>query len=332
MFLSELLYAINWYLAAAVVIGGAIFLLIALRFYVWITRGEFNSQEKMNGKTVLITGCTSGIGLETARDIAQRGAKVIMACRNVDSANKIKDTLIKETKNPNIIVRQLDLASLQSIRDFAKQINEEESRLDVLIHNAGTAETFTRRVTKDGLEMTMGTNQYGPFLLTHLLIDLLKRSKPSRIVIVASFVYHFATLNLNNPNPVRGFPAYLYFVSKYANIVFSLELARRLEGTGVTANCLHPGFVDTGIWKNVPIPLSWALALIIKGFFKTTKQGAQTTVYAACSDEVANMNGKYFSDCQVASLTRAVSDPAKGKKYWEICEELAQLQSSDPKI
>ncbi|XP_015597184.1 retinol dehydrogenase 14 isoform X1 [Cephus cinctus] len=320
------------WLAIIAVLGGALLFLIVLRLFVYYTLGVCKSKNKMDGKTVIITGCTSGIGKETAKDLAKRGAKVIMGCRNVDSANKLKDELIKETGNSNLLVRKLDLSSLQSVREFAQQINREESRLDVLIHNAGTAETFRKKVTNDGLEMTMATNHYGPFLLTHLLIDLLKRSAPSRIVIVASELYRLATLNLNNVNPTTTFPAYLYYVSKYANIVFTLELARRLEGSGVTANCLHPGMIDSGIWRNVPAPLSWGLNLIIKGFFKTPEQGAQTSIHLAVANEVAAVNGKYFLDCHEYGLSEGVKDPSKGKKFWELSEGLVKLQVSDPKI
>ncbi|KAH0956353.1 hypothetical protein HN011_009172 [Eciton burchellii] len=171
--------------------------------------------------------------------------------------------------------------------------------MDVLIHNAGIAEFLKKEVTEDGLEMTMATNHFGPFLLTHLLINLLKQSKPSRIVIVASITYLLARLNLDNINMGPIIPGYKYYVSKYANIVFTLELARRLEGTGVSANCLHPGMVDTGIWRNIPIPLSWFLQLIMKSFFKTCKQGAQTTIHVAISEEVNDISGKYFMDCAV---------------------------------
>ena len=132
-------------------------------------------------------------------------------------------------------------------------------------------------------------------------LDLLKRSAPSRIIVVASELYRLSSLNLENINPTTTFPAYLYYVSKYADIVFTLELARRLKGTGVTANCLHPGMVDSGIWKSVPAPLSWGLYLIVKGFFKTPEQGAQTTIHLAVSDEVSDVTGKYFLDCHVRS-------------------------------
>ncbi|KYM82669.1 PREDICTED: retinol dehydrogenase 14 [Atta cephalotes] len=320
------------YWTAAIVSSSAILFLASLRLYVFCTLGICKSKNRMDGKTIIITGCTSGIGKETARDLAKRGARIIMACRNTDTANQFKDEIVKESNNSNIVVRKLDVSSLQSIRKFSQQINQEESRLDVLIHNAGTAETFKKKITEDGLEQTMATNYFGPFLLTHLLIDLLKRSKSSRILVVASELYRLACLNLDNINPTSTLPAYLYYVSKYANIVFTLELARRLEGTEVTANCLHPGMIDSGIWRSVPAPLSWGLDLIVKAFFKTPEQGAQTTIHLAVSDELKGVSGKYFMDCAEYKLSNAVKDPAKGKKLWELSEPLVKLQSSDPKI
>lgn len=227
---------------------------------------------------------------------------------------------------------KLDLSSLKSVREFAEEVIKTEQKLHVLIHNAGYAQTFKKTVTDDGLEMTMATNHYGPFLLTHLLIDLMKKSAPARIVVVASELYRLAFLNLENPNPTTTFPAYLYYVSKYANICFTKELARRLEGTNVTANCLHPGMVDSGIWRNVPFPLNLPLSLIIKGFFKTPAQGCQTSVYCAVSEEVENITGKYFLDCAEKDVHSGASDMAKAKKLWELSEDLAKLQPTDPKI
>ena len=150
-----------------------------------------------------------------------------------------------------MIVKKLDLSSQKSVRDFASDILQTESKLHVLIHNAGFAETFRKTKSDDDIEFTMATNHYGPFLLTHLLIDLLKKTAPSRIVIVASELYRFASVNLDNLNPVTTFPAYLYYVSKCANIMFTLVLAERLKGSNVTVNCLHPGMIDSGIWRNV---------------------------------------------------------------------------------
>lgn len=313
-------------------IFGFFFLLVLIRIYNYCTLKWCYSKTNLKGKTVIITGANSGIGKETAKNMAEREARVIMACRNVESAERVKDEIITATKNKNVVVQKLDLSSFKSIRNFAEIINKTESRLDVLIHNAGMANTFRKQVTEDGLEATMATNQFGPFLLTHLLIDLLKKSKPSRIVIVASSLYRLARVNLNNTNPLDTFPAYLYYVSKYANILFSLELARRLQGTGVTVNCLHPGLVDSGIWRNVPFPLNIPLWLIVKFCFKTPVEGCQTTVHCAVSQQLHVTTGKYFSECQDTELSSGVKDKALARKYWEICEKLVQLKETDPHI
>lgn len=150
---------------------------------------------------------------------------------------------------------------------------------------------------------------------------------------VASELYRLASLNLERLNPLDSYiPAYLYYVSKYANICFTLELARRLEGTGVSANCLHPGMIDSGIWRNVPIPLNWGLMLIVKGFFKSPKQGAQTSIYCAVAEEVEGVTGKYFMDCHKSGLSRGAKSNTKAKKLWELSEKFVNLQPTDPKI
>ncbi|PNF26748.1 hypothetical protein B7P43_G01618 [Cryptotermes secundus] len=240
--------------------------------------------------------------------------------------------IVQSTGNQEVVVMKLDLSSLKSVRDFADDINNTVTKLDVLVHNAGTAHMFGSKTTEDGLEMTMATNHFGPFLLTHLLIGLLKRSAPSRIVIVGSELYRLAYLNLNNLNPVDGFPAYLYYVSKYANIVFAQELARRLEGSGVTVNCLHPGMIDSGIWRNVPFPLNLPLKILIKGFFKSPAEGAQTTIYLSVSEDVEGISGKYFIDCKEYFLSHGAKDPATAKKLWELSETFVGLKLNDPHI
>lgn len=239
----------------------------------------------------------------------------------------------KETGNTNVVCKKLDLSSQKSIREFAADINKSEKKLDVLIHNAGMALAFRGQKSVDGIELTMATNHYGPFLLTHLLIDLLKKSAPSRIVIVASELYRLASVNLNNLNPINTKPAaYLYYVSKYANIYFARELAKRMEGTNVTVNFLHPGMIDTGIWRSVPFPLNYPMKLLTKGFFKTPVQGAQTTIYCAVSEELNGVSGKYFMDCKEHSLSAAASDMDKAKKLWEESAKIVKLTDQDPKI
>ncbi|KAE8751829.1 hypothetical protein FOCC_FOCC001306 [Frankliniella occidentalis] len=311
-------------LAAAALVCGALALLALVNLYCFLTLGVYRGKERMEGKTVIVTGANSGIGRITATELARKGAKVIMACRTLETANKARDEIIKETNNQSVIVQKLDLGSFESIREFAAEIIKTEPRLDVLVHNAGMANTFGRKTSPDGIEITMATNHYGPFLLTHLLIG--------KIVVVASELYKFASVDFNNMNPTRKLPAYLYYVSKYANILFTNELARRLEGTGVTANCLHPGMIDSGIWRNVPFPLNLPMKLICKTCFKTPQQGAQTTLYLACSEEVEGISGKYFMDCKEHSLSRGASDMDSAKKCWEASESLVKLQPTDPKI
>lgn len=285
----------------------------------------------MDGKTVIITGATGGIGKETARYLARLGARVILACRDVEAAEKVKTELTTETKNQNIVVRKLDLSSFASIRAFAKEINDTEQQLDVLLHNAGYASSFKKTVTEDGIEKTMATNHYGPFLLTHLLIDLFKKTPESRIVVVASSLYVLASVNLDNLNPKDTIPGYLYYVSKCANIMFTQELARRLEGTGVTANCLHPGIVNTGIWDSVPAPFSWALSLI-RLCFKTPEQGCQTSVFCAVSEELNGQSGKYYSDNREAKLLKRIVDEKRNLRLWEESKKIVGLTEDDPQI
>ncbi|KAJ0170746.1 hypothetical protein K1T71_013518 [Dendrolimus kikuchii] len=326
-----------WVLPVIIIIALVAFLglftfLFALRLYAKYTCGDFLKKTRMDGKTVIITGCTSGIGKETALGLANRGARVIMACRNVEAAEKIRDEIIDATKNPKVLVKKLDLSSFTSVREFADDILKTEHRLDVLIHNAGYAGAFKKSKTIDNIETTVQTNHYGPFLLTHLLIDLLKKNSPSRIVIVASSLYRIASFDLNIPNPVNSLPALLYYASKEANILFTRELARRLEGSGVTANCLHPGLIGTGIWRAVPAPFSWGLAVIDKCFFKTPKQGCQTSIMLAVDEQLEKVTGKYFSDCRESSLSTGVSDMAKARKLWEISEKIVDLEENDPRI
>lgn len=305
----------------------------------------------MEGKTVIVTGATGGIGLETAKDLAKRGARVILACRNLLTATQVRgllrsetlgtvthdviillDQIAKETENQQVVVMKLDLSSLQSVRDFARDFIAKESRLDVLVHNAGYANSFTKAVSVDGIELTMATNHYGPFLLTHLLIDILKKSAPSRIVVVSSSFYRIAGVYDENPNPTTYNPWLLYYTSKGCNITFTHELAKRLEGTNVTANYLHPGLVDTGIWRNATTVLKPGLFLWNKLMFVTPDEGAKTTIYLAASDEVEGVTGKYFKDCRHSQPKDYMITPEKCLKLWEDSVKMVKLLPSDPKI
>ncbi|KAG5876425.1 hypothetical protein JTB14_010278 [Gonioctena quinquepunctata] len=189
----------------AYLVVGVLTVIWLLKLYAFVNCGYFHGREQMNGKTVIITGTTGGIGKETTKELARKGARIIMACRNVDVAKKLRDEIVGITKNENIVVKKLDISSQKSIREFAEDIIRTETKLDVLIHNAATCEKKFQK-NEDGVELTMATNHYGPFLLTHLLIDLLKRSAPSRVVVVSSVFHRLSWLNLDRINlQVPGF-------------------------------------------------------------------------------------------------------------------------------
>ncbi|XP_055529807.1 retinol dehydrogenase 14 isoform X1 [Wyeomyia smithii] len=306
------------------------------KFYLRLTCGKITTSRNMEGKTIIITGANSGIGKETARDLAKRGARIILACRNMDTAKQAREEIISEYPSANLILKHIDLSSLTSVRQFAQDIIATEAVIDVLIHNAGVAQGFNNKVTADGLEFTMATNCYGPFLLTHLLIDLLKKSDQGRIILVSSKLYRFARLrkDLSNINPINYFslfPVELYNLSKFVEIMFTQELARRLKDTRVTANCLHPGVIDTGIWRNVPFPIN-LLFKPIQMCFRTPEEGARTTVFLTVSPDVANVSGKYFRGCKENELNQWVQDKDVQWKLWEAAKSLVKLRESDPKI
>jgi NAD(P)-dependent dehydrogenase (short-subunit alcohol dehydrogenase family) len=201
-------------------------------------------------KTVLITGANSGIGLETTRVLAGMGARIVMACRDRAKADPLRDQLAGETGNDQLEVMDLDLASLADIRRFAAEFGERHGRLDVLLNNAGCF-SMTRQETVDGFELTFGTNHLGPFLLTTLLLPMLRDTPAARIVNVASAAHTAAKLDWDDLQMTRrykGFPAYAN--SKLANVLFTFELARRLADDDVTVNALHPGHVATNIWPS----------------------------------------------------------------------------------
>uniref|UniRef100_A0A1Y1N8U6 Uncharacterized protein n=1 Tax=Photinus pyralis TaxID=7054 RepID=A0A1Y1N8U6_PHOPY len=224
---------------------------LCVKYYNAVTIGWNHSPTCLVGKTVVITGANIGIGFYTALDFAKRGARVILACRNKPKAEKAQAKIIEETGNANVIVRIVDLSSLNSVRQFAKEINETEERLDVLVNNAGIG-CIDHSYTADGLSLTMQSNHFGPFLLTILLIDLMKRSSPSRIVVVSSDLATIGRININDLNSPVGTifaKALDYSNTKLCNLLFTVELAKKLKNTGITVNAVHPGAVQTDFLK-----------------------------------------------------------------------------------
>jgi NAD(P)-dependent dehydrogenase (short-subunit alcohol dehydrogenase family) len=311
-------------------------LLLAVIYY--FTRSYFagcvcRSNVTLKGKTVVITGANTGIGKETALDLATRGARVIMACRNLIKAEAALKEVVEKSRNKDVVVKHLDLASLKSVRDFAEDINNSEPRLDVLINNAGVAYLAELTKTQDGFEMTMGVNHLGHFLLTNLLLELLKKSAPSRIVIVASSAHRFVgkELDLENLNSELSYSRfYPYFNSKLANILFNKELARHLKGSGVTVNSLHPGVIigEAELLRHFPSFLQTTVSFLTNPFGKTAKQGAQTSIYLAMSEDVEGVSGSYFKDCAVTEPSAPAQDDVMAKKLWDVSQELVGLNTT----
>ena len=235
-------------------IGGIVVLSAGLLYLIrwYFLAGVCRSKASLSGKTVIITGGNTGIGKETAIDLARRGARVILACRSPEKAEAAVKEVRAKSGNDNVVFRRLDLASFESIRQFASQILQEEPRIDILINNSGVMGCPYQK-TKDGFEMQFGVNHLGHFLLTHLLLDRLKEASTARIVNVSSVAHTFVNgINFDDLNSEKSYTTHsAYFRSKLANVLFTRSLAKRLVGTSVTANSLHPGSVRTELYRHL---------------------------------------------------------------------------------
>ncbi|KAK4300377.1 hypothetical protein Pmani_027420 [Petrolisthes manimaculis] len=301
--------------------------------------GRCTSTRSLQGLTAIITGASSGIGKVTARDLAGRGARVILACRNKVKAKEVADEIIKVTDNQEVVVRQLDTSDLQSVRLFAREVLQTETNIHILVNNAGIAAPMERHLSKDGFELTMATNYYGHFLLTNLLLRRLMESAPSRIINVSSVAHFFAwkpdvkDLNFNN----KYYNSLLaYSQSKLCNILFTQELAEKLRGSGVTANSLHPGAVATDIFIKGEVSQSWlsrfttrVLDFIIKLIGKSVESGAQTSIYLAVSEEVEGVTGKYFTNCKETWCSLIARDLSAARALWEVSEVDVNLRPAE---
>lgn len=280
----------------------------------------------MQNKTVLITGGNAGIGLETARALAKQGATVIIVARDATKGQQAVADIQKSTGNQKVSFMKCDLGSQKQVRQLAADFKAKYDRLDVLVNNAG-AFFSEYGETEDGIERQFAINHLGPFLLTNLLLDLLKASAPARIVNVASRAHYRGRINFDDLNYKKNYDGFLkaYGQSKLANVLFTNELARRLEGTGVTANSLHPGVVATdialkdskGIYR-----FGWWLW---KHFMITTEQGAATSIYLASSPEVVGVTGKYFDKCKAQPAAKTALDKNIAQRLWQVSEKLTRL-------
>jgi len=280
----------------------------------------------MKGKVVLITGANRGIGKETARALAKKGAMIVMACRDMTKGNLACEAIKRESANPQIEVINLDLASLTSIREFAKLFTQKYKQLNVLINNAGVF-SMTRKETRDGFEKTMGTNYLGPFLLTNLLLPLITQTPEARIINVSSNAHFHGQVDLQNLNLENNYWGFkVYASSKLAIMLFTLELAERLKDTGITVNALHPGHTATDMWEIWPG--KWYRGMfrkITKLFMISPEEGAQTIIYLADSEEVNGITGKYFDKRKSRNVSTKCRDIQLRKNLWQLSENLTGL-------
>ncbi len=280
----------------------------------------------MQGKICLITGANSGIGKETALGLARKGASVVMVCRDRTKGETARNEVKAQSGNNNVDLLLTDLSSQQAIRQLVEDFQSRYSQLHVLINNAGVF-MLNRRETVDGLEMIFAVNYLAPFLLTNLLLDMLKASSPARIINVSSSAHEQGYINLDDLQSEQGFPLMrAYGQSKLALLMFTYDLARRLQGTGVTVNALHPGFVATSIGQSgVPVFLRPLIRLILSIPGISPEEGAKTSIYLASSPDVQGLSGRYFVKSIPVRSAPIAYDEALQQKLWEESAKLVNL-------
>jgi len=280
----------------------------------------------MQGKICMVTGANSGIGKATALALAQMGATVVMVCRDRARGEEAKREITTKSRNNAVDLLQADLSSQQSIRKLVENFQHHYTHLHVLINNAGATFPGRRRETVDGLEMTFAVNYLAPFLLTNLLLDTLKASAPARIVNVSSAAHTSGSIQMDDLQAEKLYrPMRTYPQSKLAVVLFTYELARRLQGSGVTANCLHPGFVATHFGQRDAGTAFRLLVKVIGSFGTSPEKGAKTSIYLASSPDVEGVTGTYF----VKSISRRSAsisyDESLQRQLWELSAKLVNV-------
>ncbi len=275
-------------------------------------------------KTILVTGASSGIGKAAAQHLAKLGARVVIVCRNEQRGEPALRDIRRRSENSSVELLTADLGSQEQVRKLVRKFLQSHDRLDVLINNAGLY-LSKRTVTDDGIETTFAVNHLAPFLLTNLLLDTLKVSSPSRVITVSSEAHRRGTIDFEDLCMERRYNWIdAYARSKLANVLFTHELARRLEGTGVTTLALHPGVVATRIWNRNNNPLNYLLR-IFKLFYISPRKSAESIVRLATAPEFAAVTGKYFNRDREVRSSRASCDMELARRLWDVSEEMTGL-------
>ncbi|KAG6442011.1 retinol dehydrogenase 13 [Manduca sexta] len=288
----------------------------------------FDKEVQADNKTVIVTGATSGIGREAAWDFARRGAKVFMACRNMEKCETERRDIVLETRNKYVYCRPCDLASTQSIAEFVHRFKQEEPHVHVLVNNAAVMEP-PQGVTKDGFETQLGVNHLGHFLLTNLLLDTLKSSAPSRVVVVSCAAHRRGRVHQQDLNLSQKYDAATaYSQSKLANVLFATELSRRLLGSGVSVAVVDPGLTDTNITRHMSMMKSFTRFFIYPLFWpvmKNAKTGAQVIVHAALDPKLDNCAGDYFVDMKKVEPSKEAYNFELAQWLWHVSEKWTRL-------
>ncbi|MHA1488285.1 MAG: SDR family oxidoreductase [Promethearchaeota archaeon] len=283
---------------------------------------EYNNQ--LNGKICMITGANSGIGKATAIQLAKTGIHIVMVCRNKERGENAQKEIKEESGNNNIDLLIADLASLNKVKEMVDEFKSNYDYLHILINNAGEFNK-KRTLTIDGYESTFAVDYLAHFLLTNLLLDIIKKSAPSRIINISSNIHLYFKINLDDLMSEKKYTSQkAYANAKFALVLFTHELARRLDGTGVTVNALHPGHARTKMTK----PKNWISKLflfLLSPLIVSPEKAARTSVYLASSPEVEGVTGNYFKKCKAIKSHEMTYDESIQKKIWEISEKLVDI-------
>ncbi|GAB1601397.1 retinol dehydrogenase 13-like [Argonauta hians] len=305
----------SWFPVIFAIIGG-----FGFAFRKYLRGTPYESKKSLRGKTVLVTGATSGMGKAAAADFATRGARVIMACRDIAAGEKLAKRLQKSADNSNVKALHCDLSSFESVRKFAEEFKECETQLHILVNNAGVM-MCPKTLSADKFEMQFAVNYLGHFLLTHLLLDTMKASAPARIVNITAHAHQLGTVDFDDINHDRDYnPGHAYAQSKLAVAMFTKTMAKYLQGSQVTVNCINPGIVNTNLHRHMPFRSNAFISLCFAPFiwyvFKKPEDGINTVMFCALDDALENSTGKYFVECCSVNWHESTENEDVLKTLW----------------